>query len=203
FASIACWLCAQFPQIITNYRNKSVDGLSLYFLMNWLLGDLANLVGCILTKQLPFQVYLAIYFCSVDFGLFFQYFYYSWFYPRQDDEYVSIEPEDQINQRYSMSSLRSSILEDHNDNTPNDSINSGMLIGRTMAWACAVLYLTSRMPQIWKNYTRRSVEGLSIFMFIFAALGNLTYTLYIFTNPEAIKNPSSLREAVPYILGSV
>ncbi|CAG8661769.1 27559_t:CDS:2 [Dentiscutata erythropus] len=92
---------------------------------------------------------------------------------------------------------------DHNDNTLNDSINSSMLIGRIMAWACAVLYLTSRMPQIWKNYTRRSVEGLSIFMFIFAALGNLTYTLYIFTNPEATKNPSSLREAVPYILGSV
>ncbi|CAG8661783.1 27560_t:CDS:2 [Dentiscutata erythropus] len=99
FASIACWLCAQFPQIITNYRNKSVDGLSLLFLMNWLLGDLANLVGCILTKQLPFQVYLAIYFCSVDFGLFFQYFYYSWFYPRQDDEYVPIGPDDPINQR--------------------------------------------------------------------------------------------------------
>ncbi|CAB4432990.1 unnamed protein product [Rhizophagus irregularis] len=37
-------------------------------------------------------------------------------------------------------------------------------IGRIMAWICTVLYLTSRMPQIWKNYTRRSVEGLSVFM---------------------------------------
>jgi len=36
-------------------------------------------------------------------------------------------------------------------------------------------------------------------MFIFAALGNLTYTLSIFTNPA----PSYLREAIPYILGSV
>ncbi|CAG8834591.1 16669_t:CDS:1, partial [Racocetra persica] len=53
-------------------------------------------------------------------------------------------------------------------------------------------------------YTRRSVEGLSIFMFIFAALGNLTYTLCIFTNPLSSKKGSSyLREAVPYILGSI
>lgn len=25
------------------------------------------------------------------------------------------------------------------------------IIGRIMAWTCTVLYLTSRMPQIWKN----------------------------------------------------
>lgn len=24
-------------------------------------------------------------------------------------------------------------------------------IGRIMAWICTILYLTSRMPQIWKN----------------------------------------------------
>ena len=43
-------------QLIVNYRNQSVEGLALPFLINWLLGDISNLVGCILTHQLPFQV---------------------------------------------------------------------------------------------------------------------------------------------------
>ncbi|KAG6837296.1 hypothetical protein H0H93_011898 [Arthromyces matolae] len=38
YSSIACWLGAQFPQIIENIRNQSCDGLALPFLANWLLG---------------------------------------------------------------------------------------------------------------------------------------------------------------------
>ncbi|KAI0748128.1 PQ loop repeat-domain-containing protein [Daedaleopsis nitida] len=77
YTSIACWLGAQFPQLLENVRNQSVEGLALPFLMNWLLGDATNLVGCILTHQLPFQTYLATYFCFVDFTLLTQYIYYS------------------------------------------------------------------------------------------------------------------------------
>ncbi|KAF9577609.1 hypothetical protein BGW38_007080, partial [Lunasporangiospora selenospora] len=40
-------------------------------------GDLSNLLGCVLTKQLPFQLYLAIYFCIADVILFSQWIYYS------------------------------------------------------------------------------------------------------------------------------
>ncbi|CAG8484652.1 6131_t:CDS:2 [Cetraspora pellucida] len=76
-------------------------------------------------------------------------------------------------------------------------------IGRIFAWTCTVLYLTSRMPQIWKNYKRRSVEGLSIFMFVFAALGNFTYTVSIFSSPLVRTNPTYLKESTPYILGSI
>ncbi|GJE87137.1 PQ-loop repeat-containing protein [Phanerochaete sordida] len=76
YASIGCWLGAQFPQVLENHRRRSVDGLAWPFLLNWLLGDMSNLVGCILTHQLPFQTYLAIYFCFVDCTLVGQYLYY-------------------------------------------------------------------------------------------------------------------------------
>jgi len=76
FISVCCWLGAQFPQVIENARRQSVEGLALPFLANWLLGDLTNLIGCILTHQLPFQTLLASYFCAVDFALLSQYFYY-------------------------------------------------------------------------------------------------------------------------------
>jgi uncharacterized protein with PQ loop repeat len=56
YASIGCWLCAQLPQVIKNWQLGSCDGLSFPFLVTWLFGDLTNLIGCILTDQLPFQV---------------------------------------------------------------------------------------------------------------------------------------------------
>ncbi|KAF9535260.1 PQ loop repeat-domain-containing protein [Crepidotus variabilis] len=76
FTSIGCWLGAQFPQVIENIRRQSCEGLALPFLANWLLGDISNLVGCLLTDQLPFQTWLATYFVAVDLVLVVQYFYY-------------------------------------------------------------------------------------------------------------------------------
>ncbi|EIM90090.1 uncharacterized protein STEHIDRAFT_166349 [Stereum hirsutum FP-91666 SS1] len=76
YLSIACWLGAQFPQVIENIRLQSCEGLALPFLANWFLGDMTNLLGCILTHQLPFQKYLASYFCFVDLILVMQYVHY-------------------------------------------------------------------------------------------------------------------------------
>jgi len=66
-----------FSQLYENIRRQSSDGLSLIFLLNWYLGDFSNLMGCILTHQLPFQTWLATYFVFVDTMLVFQYFYYA------------------------------------------------------------------------------------------------------------------------------
>ncbi|KAL5059078.1 hypothetical protein RYX36_030682 [Vicia faba] len=46
--SVIVWVVAEIPQIITNYKAKSTDGLSLTFLITWIIGDLFNLFGCIL-----------------------------------------------------------------------------------------------------------------------------------------------------------
>lgn len=73
-------------------------------------------------------------------------------------------------------------------------------VGRFFAWLCTFLYLSSRLPQIYQNFRRRSVEGLSMALFFFAAMGNLTYVLSIFTNPHATR--AKMLEAVPYIIGS-
>ncbi|GAA5905404.1 hypothetical protein JCM5296_003708 [Sporobolomyces johnsonii] len=75
--SILTWLGAQSPQIYENYKNGSVEGLALPFLVSWFFGDFTNLVGCVLTRQLPFQTYLAAYFLVVDVILCGQFAYYS------------------------------------------------------------------------------------------------------------------------------
>src|SRR5437763_1703107 len=48
-----------------------------------------------------------------------------------------------------------------------------MFIGRIMAWVCTVLYLNSRMPQIWKN-----VCVLNIFFFFFFFFYLFYFILY-------------------------
>ncbi|KAI6005666.1 PQ loop repeat-domain-containing protein [Pisolithus albus] len=426
YVSIACWLGAQFPQILENVKQQSCESLALPFLFNWMLGDASNLIGCLLTHQLPFQTYLALYFCSVDCCLLGQFFYYgggpkippnSYAYPRSrsaslvrphsldtsryrtlsaaagsvaaaaalaahsdsrtehrhrrkgEDEqlleerapsHVSVEVQDEVDhavpsalsdsyhsdsgnrKRISWSQERDDrhlnrhrrpvspvvhtacsplrmtstqgesatqargrqlqrdgdLEQDEEERrgqrtgsrasrrgagmvflgvwvlfgigglagsqyrpiaskstsigtvlvsksgtsplaqqpaapgllyssypsiyvqlpTPPVAVGSHMhslseefspserVIGRIFAWLCTTLYLTSRLPQIWKNYVRKSVEGLSIYLFVFAFLGNFFYVCSILTSPNIrLPPPAStefVRESIPYLLGS-
>lgn len=424
YASIACWLGAQFPQVIENHKRQSCEGLALPFLCNWLLGDFSNLVGCLLTHQLPFQTYLATYFCIVDCSLLAQYFYYgggpetpsevyvrprsrtistarrlsldashyrilstvagnvataaalaafpephpehrisrkhhtdqslhdtapqvveeaqdevddavlsalseslhsgrkrvSWSQERHDHqpsarsqaspivpkslqitapqrefavfsrgrpeqrvadaEEVEVEQPDsraasghRTNSRasrrgasmvllgfgalFSVGALTNAhsrslagrsdsigrvlvdipypmtassvqdtayyalppsdagvvtvglpliLSQDESRSQSEDPPSTERIIGRIFAWLCTSLYLTSRLPQIWKNYVRKSVEGLSMYLFVFAFLGNFFYVCSILTSPEAHMPPPAstnfFKESIPYLLGS-
>ncbi|KZO90479.1 hypothetical protein CALVIDRAFT_522648 [Calocera viscosa TUFC12733] len=327
YTSILSWLFAQFPQLIVNWKLQSAEGLALPFLVNWLFGDLTNLLGCILTHQLPFQTYLATYFCCLDVCLLSQYLYYTpfsrYFLPppsklatspgygysslprsanvsaaRGRSKSVGIEIErglrrlsllrdqgadvpadvaEEMHERIASAGSqraerstskqrntsvgvrkagmvflavgglfgfgRLSALEGRGMNTAgqvlgeldldlvqpasamvNSSVPASLLfepswrmalepkhgadaeriIGRVSAWTCTTLYLTSRLPQIWKNFVRKSVAGLSMSLFISAFLGNLFYVLSILTSPQA-NGPDArafLLESVPYLLGS-
>lgn len=77
-ASICCWLVAQVPQFVQNFRRRSAEGLNPWFLAQWLMGDTLNLLGCLMTgDQLPSETYTAIYFMCVDMVMIFQFIYYA------------------------------------------------------------------------------------------------------------------------------
>ncbi|KAI9315525.1 PQ loop repeat-domain-containing protein [Dichotomocladium elegans] len=265
YLSILCWLNAQMPQVIKNYRRQDADSLSFTFLTVWLSGDVANFVGCIYTGQLTFQVYLSIYFIFIDTVLCMQWIYYvkypnnrirRWLNPDiciyddaddllQENTKERLLPnavgaEDKMCTNHiarygsTASSSRTllfvglvvtlsrmspapAIATPHTLSTAAMTVtttttshdvaswdvivnNDRLWMGRFFAWMCTCLYLSSRVPQIYLNYARRSVEGLSMALFMCAAAGNFTYTLGVFTNPHQTRQ--SLLEAVPYILGS-
>ncbi|KAB5551616.1 hypothetical protein DKX38_008927 [Salix brachista] len=59
--SVLSWGVAEVPQIVTNYKKKSTEGLSLAFLFTWIIGDLFNVFGCMLEPAtLPTQYYMAV-----------------------------------------------------------------------------------------------------------------------------------------------
>ncbi|KAJ4487860.1 PQ loop repeat-domain-containing protein [Lentinula aciculospora] len=428
YTSILCWLGAQFPQVLENIRRRSCEGLALPFLANWLFGDISNLIGCLLTHQLPFQTWLAAYFVSVDLALVGQYVYYQHVNPprtRSRIRSMSVGPSPRYRRLSAVASnvaAAAALAAQHDEHTAprrphrwpqssretffessasrisrddgnGDDVDEGALsalaesfhseggrtlgnkqvpwnterqrrgtsvgrypaltrsaylppppshistvdsaadstargrtlqresgqghldrvlpstslgrssrvskqsagmvflgvfalfglgslttpspvtslsntsrtgrvltpralgslntvppieratsidkirsfdnhtiislpptnggptfepkvvedsneriIGRIFAWVCTTLYLTSRLPQIWKNYVRKSVEGLSMYLFIFAFLGNTFYVTSILTSPEvhqpAPGSTDFIKESIPYLLGS-
>ena len=58
-------------------------------------------------------------------------------------------------------------------------------IGRILSWVSTLSYLGSRLPQLYKNFHRRSTAGLSPGLFIAAFFGNLFYSTSLLTNPLA------------------
>lgn len=90
-ASILTWMTVSIPQMVKNCRNiRGIEGISLLLILMWTLGDSANLVGAILTKQLPLQIYLAIYFVFADLILFAQFLYFNLWWKRKYKDYEPI-----------------------------------------------------------------------------------------------------------------
>lgn len=63
--------------MIENYRQQSASGISVAFLLVWMVGDITNLAGAIWAGLVPTVIALAIYFCFADAVLLSQCFYYN------------------------------------------------------------------------------------------------------------------------------
>lgn len=87
------------PQIITNWRRGSAEGLSLQFVIVWLLGDVFNILGAVFQGVLPTMLILAVYYTIADIVLLGQCFYYRGFTWR--DEVVKPAEQQQRRQRRS------------------------------------------------------------------------------------------------------
>nr|TKS09757.1 lysosomal amino acid transporter 1 [Populus alba] len=81
--SVLSWGAAEIPQIVTNYKEKSTEGLSLAFLLTWIIGDLFNVFGCMLEPAtLPTQYYMAVLYTMTSTLLTAQTVYYGHIYHR-------------------------------------------------------------------------------------------------------------------------
>lgn len=261
--SLAVWLFAQLPQILENYLNESVSGVSLAFLACWIGGDVTNFIGCILTGALPFQICLAAYYCFIDLILSLQFWYYTSVYPRQKVHHNMLKSPNMMRPVSSAESVCGRSVSRLNRfetplgaggsslrsrsaraaiNVPNglilqllagsvlsssfkgadalpligkdsslsskstlsaQEISSSVqflvvplqllakvfspssdkaLVGTICGWCSTCLYITSRSPQIWKNYSSKSTQGVSPYLFFFAMLGNSLYTISILSD---------------------
>lgn len=69
-----------------------------------------------------------------------------------------------------------------------------------IAYCSSVLYLTSRVSQIYKNMKRRSAEGLALTMFLCAMAANTLYGLSIVVRAYSLADITS---SAPWLIGSL
>ncbi|KAK9372704.1 PQ loop repeat-domain-containing protein [Lipomyces chichibuensis] len=66
------------------------------------------------------------------------------------------------------------------DTNEEDRSDDRLPLGpQILGYISALLYLSARIPQIIKNYKKRSVHGLSLLFFIYSTMGNVTYAFQI------------------------
>lgn len=219
---------AQIPQVLETYVDKTVEGLSPLFLLAWLMGDITTLVGAVLTQQLSFQIILALYFLANDLFICGQYYYYGIVHgnklatpgheKKSSDERMAI-----VRSRGSEASINAGLQRrtwlagllcwfSGANGLPlglsaQDAVSSPETshLGVTLSWIGALCYVGARIPQLFKNYNRKSTDGLSPFLFINTLIANITYTVSIFTSCEYLSCPDRLGFAVsemPFIVGS-
>eukprot|EP00040_Diaphanoeca_grandis_P040070 m.261151 g.261151 ORF g.261151 m.261151 type:complete len:326 (-) comp41403_c0_seq1:690-1667(-) len=219
-----CWLAAQAPQLWKNYVNGKAESLSILFLAEWLTGDITNLAGCLLLIKTTTrtQLYTAIYFCIIDSMMVSQWIYYERKNRKPKNRGVQMntllapivlvatpmalmsllyDGDGAAQSRVTVSDYTghhggSRVLLGHRIDATHDE-----LVGYILAWICAILYFTSRIPQIVTNFRRKNCEGLSPVMFTMAVCGNLFYAAGALTNGGLELDIFLIR--LPFLVGSV
>lgn len=195
FISLLLWLIPLFPQLYENYRRQSADGLSIYFLIFWIAGDSFNMLGALLTKQLPIQIIIGVYYIFQDILLFSQYIYYTgrsrWRIKLlkdlgQPSEVLSCVfflclTSPSLSNGLPFFNGRASVYSRNslaNSQYSGGGFQSRKLLskqffisaydelGYALGTISALSYFAGRLPQLLKNYRRKSTEGVSVAMFV-------------------------------------
>lgn len=72
-------------------------------------------------------------------------------------------------------------------------------VSQYMGWTAASLFIVSRIPQIVKNFAAKSMQGLSLSMFLFAILGNVFFCASIFLQSS---DHTYIMHNLPWLVGS-
>lgn len=200
--STLIWMYAQIPQIIMNYKRKSVEGLSFVFIIFLNLGDFCNLLGAVINDGLITQFITATWFCLVDISCLIQYIWYNWIRKKcaKQEKYHPITHSGPAPSAAPLMAGFAAAAASTTSSSPSSNpYKPPKLYGTILGWVSAAFYIYSRMPQIISNFKRKRTEGLSIQFFWSAVLGNTTYALSIFLKDY---HWSYIWQQFPWLVGS-
>ncbi|XP_074498870.1 lysosomal amino acid transporter 1 homolog isoform X3 [Sebastes fasciatus] len=220
--SILCFMVSSLPQYYSSCKTGNMDSaLSIWFLLLWLGGDTCNLVGSFLADQLPLQTYTAVYYVIADLAMLTMYLYYMTRNRIAESRRVlhavgvayvlglttslAHLPGLGAQQEVIPSGFRSRALLATSDPSTIKAFTPKEIIGFSIGSVSSVLYLCSRLPQMYTNFKRKSTEGVSYFLFALVILGNTTYGLSVLLkNPDKGQGERSyLIHHLPWLVGSL
>ncbi|XP_016390018.1 lysosomal amino acid transporter 1 homolog [Sinocyclocheilus rhinocerous] len=222
--SIVCFMVSSLPQYYSSCKTGNMDSaLSIWFLLFWLAGDSCNLIGSFLADQLPLQKYTAVYYVLADLLMLSMYFYYKL---KNKSSRASnsallnaVSVLCLLGMSSSLLSLPRSALEEQmpvgfkgrvllaveGDSGSVQPFDTKEIIGFVIGSISSVLYLCSRLPQMYTNFRRKSTEGVSFFLFALVILGNTTYGISVLLkNPDPGQGEASyILHHLPWLIGSL
>ncbi|VDM46455.1 unnamed protein product [Toxocara canis] len=205
FISLVLWLMPLIPQLLQNYRTKRCEGLSIFFLLFWIVGDSCNMTGAILTNQQPIQKIIGVYYILQDLTMLSQFFYYTIIYPKRhpDGNVSSTRPllvsvvlfgvlgsGSMLSNLWTFNQsplsstayLKQDIVKGRRLLAVEQTLRGAPvfhgytdMLGFVIGSVAAMCYFAGRIPQLLKNYNRQSCEGLSLLMFYIIITANATY----------------------------
>ncbi|XP_040039157.1 lysosomal amino acid transporter 1 homolog [Gasterosteus aculeatus] len=190
--SMFCFLLSTLPQVYEAYRNGKVEeAMSFGFLFFLFSGDLTSFAGCYLTSQLPIQLVTVVFYIFTDLILISQFLYYKiknsssrkspvlkWLCFAWCGAATLV-----------LLALPKLIVENNatlDPKSPSTS-NSVEVTGYVCGYLASIFYLSSRFPQLYKNFQRQSTEGTSYLLFALAMMGNGTYGFSVIVVLPALK----------------
>ncbi|XP_070694982.1 lysosomal amino acid transporter 1 homolog [Pempheris klunzingeri] len=220
--SILCFMVSSLPQYYSSCKTGNMDSaLSIWFLLLWLGGDTCNLVGSFLADQLPLQTYTAIYYVVADLVMLSMYFYYK-LKNRVTERRGVVHvvgvacvlgftttfahlPGLGTQQEVIPSGFRGRALLSTSEVSSIKAFTPKEIVGFSIGSVSSLLYLCSRLPQMYTNFKRKSTEGVSYFLFALVILGNTTYGLSVLLkNPDGDQGERSyMVHHLPWLIGSL
>jgi hypothetical protein len=129
-------------------------------------------VGAVLTGQMLPQVLLALYFVLCDFTMFWQWLLYE---QKKGTMVLVATP---LLALCALLMLMSALHD--------TELEAGLEAGAYLGWFAAFCYNASRASQVLHTYRRRTTEGVSIYLFLAAFLGEVSQAVSFVGSLEAL-----------------
>ncbi|CAL8373024.1 lysosomal amino acid transporter 1 homolog isoform X2 [Gadus morhua] len=208
--SMFCFLLSTLPQVYEANRNGKVEeAMSFGFLFFLFSGDLTSFAGCYLTSQLPIQMVTVVFYMFTDMVLFSQYLYYKIKNSStRENPHLKWACLLWCGSASLFFLVLPKLITDDNaslDTQSHDKSHTMEMSGYVCGYLASIFYLSSRFPQLHKNFRRHSTEGTSYLLFALAMMGNGTYGLSVIVVLPALKGSrrAFLLKHLPWLIGSL
>lgn len=178
--SAICYIILYIPQIHNIYKFKVSSGFSILFLMLWCTGDTSNLICVGLQEpRLTNLLIIGITCSTMTYCLYgFVLYYY---------DYKNI-----MNKIYIVTTSIVLICIQISSILTIFFYDIDAIIQKNLAdvfiWIYMITIISSKIPQIYKNYKKKEIYELSLYLHKFSFLGNFLYVVSIITYKEGLDN---------------
>jgi uncharacterized protein with PQ loop repeat len=194
YVSSFAFLFVCLPQLYVNYKNKNTEALRFYLVFLWLSGDIFSIISCKIKNNSYLIIYIGYVHIIFDCIFILQIMYYRYL-DIESTEYITLHDSQSTFESTCYKLMRYNIFYKIFNKTELSLIFtsmlitvitysiSGIVVAEMLGWISTCIFICSRIPQIYLNFHRKSVYGLSKIAFFMLMFSNMSFlvSLLIYT----------------------